>query len=355
MLLGDGQNGKSVFLSLLREFLGEHNVSQRALQDFSENNFAANVLEGKLANLHPDMGDDIVRDLDVFKQLTGRDTLTADVKYEKPIRFENHATLVFAANRMPAMEEDTHALWRRWIYLNFPYTFRDDDPEAKDPVPKRVLMDKMTTEEELQGLLARAVEELKAWSAGRDLFTDIMSPEAVREKMKRASEPIYDFAAVCLNVTEDGDDYLPKQQVRDAYQAYAREENLPAKAENAFGEELLNLRDYPIDAGQRREEGRRINVYIGVQFTSRARQMLGLDVTQDAAQSEVIDRSPDKRAAMMEIVEELADERDGPIPIHMAVGRASVTMDVETAEDALDALKDSGDVYVAADGKVLPT
>jgi putative DNA primase/helicase len=301
------------------------------------------------------MGDDIVRDLDVFKQLTGRDTLTADVKYEKPIQFENHATLIFAANRMPAMQEDTHALWRRWIYLNFPYTFRADDPEAKDPVPKRQLMDQLTTDEQLRGLLASAVEELNEWSDGRELFTETMGPEAVREKMKRASEPIYDFAAVCLETTEDSDDSIPKSKVRKAYQEYAREENLPAMSENAFGEEILNIRDYPIESSQRRVEGQRRHVYTGIRFTPRARQLLGLDESTDSGQSAVTDGPPDKAQAVHQIVRQLEEQSEGPVPESMVVGRASADMTVRAAEQALETLKKDGRIYMASDDGVLTT
>jgi len=67
MLVGGGPNAKSVFLSLVEQFLGQWNVSHRALQDFDDNDFAANALEGKLANIHPDMGDQAVTDMGMFR------------------------------------------------------------------------------------------------------------------------------------------------------------------------------------------------------------------------------------------------------------------------------------------------
>lgn len=298
MLLGEGQNGKSVFLSLVEEFLGQFNVSHRALQDFDNNDFAANSLEGKLANIHPDMGDESVRDLGTFKKLTGQDTLTADVKYESPITFENHATLLFAANRMPVLQEDTHALWRRWIYINFPYRFDDNDPDAKAETPKRVLMRELTKEEELEGLLARCVEEIREWWTGREWYPATPEPEEVRKKMKRASEPIFDFATVCLKEAEEEDQYLRKEDVRRAYREYAREESLPARSDNVFGEKLLNLRDFTIEEGRRRIDGKRTRVYEGITWSSRGRQVMGLDKPNDEDQSglDETDKGPQWRA-----------------------------------------------------------
>lgn len=349
MLVGDGQNGKSVFLSLLVEFLGEHNVSHRSLQDLDGERFAANSLEGKLANLHPDMGDESVRDLGTFKKLTGRDTMTADVKYEKPIQFENHATLIFAANRMPAMQEDTHALWRRWIYLNFPFKFSDDDPGAKDPVPKRVLMRELTDEAEMQGLLSRCVDEISAWWDGRDLFDDVMPPSEVRKKMKRASEPIYDFAVTCLEPADD-DDWLKKEDVRQCYREYARQEDLPTQPDNVFVERLLGVRDLQLESAQRRENGQRVTAYTGVQFSSRGRQVLGLDEPDDGGQSTVGGSgAKGRRRDITEIVRELTTDGEG-VSEDMVKGRAAGQMDINLAERTIeDALK-HGNIYRDEDG-----
>lgn len=345
MLLGDGQNGKSVYLSLLSEFLGTYNVSRRSLQDFSENDFAANNLQGKLANLHPDMASEAVDELGVFKQLTGRDTLVADVKYERPIQFENHATLVFAANRMPKMGEDTHALWRRWIYVNFPYTFDPHDDDAKDPVPKRKLMDELTTEEELQGLLAKAVDELNRWWEEGTLFTDVATPDQVRKKMKRASEPVYDFAMTCLAVGDD-DDYVRKDRARQCYREFAREEGLPTIADNAFGERLLNLRDVPIESGQRRVDGDRTTVYNGVRFSQRGRQVLGLD--EDDTNQVIDDSSEDRDEMRIETVRRVVRElqTDDYSPGKGAIaGRMASEMSITVAQDAVESAITKGEIY----------
>lgn len=342
MLLGDGQNGKSVFLGLLEEFLGKYNVSRRSLQDFAENDFAANNLEGKLANLHPDMASDTVDELGVFKQLTGRDTLVADVKYERPIQFENHATLIFAANRMPKMGEDTHALWRRWIYVNFPYTFTERDPEAKDPVPKRQLMDELTDEAEMRGLLARAVDELTRWADGEELFTNAAGPEAVRRKMKRASEPVYDFAMTCLEAADD-EEYVLKERARKCYREFAREEGLPTIADNQFGERLLNVRDLKVEAAQKRRDNQRIHVYQGVKFSERGRQVLGLD---ESDEDEALGKAREK--TRVKLVKDAVRDLQGPDtdPTKQTVlGRLTGKMTMDHAKTAFERAKETGEIY----------
>jgi P4 family phage/plasmid primase-like protien len=342
MLLGDGQNGKSVFLSLVEQFLGEFNVSHRALQDFDQNDYAANELQGKLANVHPDMSDESVSELGTFKKLTGQDTLTADVKYENPITFENRATLIFAANRMPVLNEDTHALWRRWIYVNFPYRFDDDDPDAKDETPKRVLMRELTTDDELEGLLARCVKEIREWWGGRAWYPGVADPETVREKMKRASEPVYDFAAVCLTDAEDN--AIPKDDVRAAYREYARQENLPARSDNVLGEKLLNLRDYAIEDGRKRIDGDRQTVYKGVAFTSRGAQCAGYDPDTGDGQAAIDDGGPQGRADTIAQLVDRLDDGDGVRKDMILAGAQGQNMSKLDAQDAFEKAKAQGKI-----------
>lgn len=339
MLLGDGQNGKSVFLSMLEEFLGEYNVSRRSLQDLSEYDFAAQDLQGKLANLHPDMGSDTIHEVDMFKKLTGRDNMDADVKFESTISFENHATLIFAANRMPRMSEDTHALWRRWIYINFPYTFSKTDPSAKDPIPKRKLMAELTDPEQMQGLLARAVEEIQRWWDEHTLFTEIETPEQVRTKMKRASEPIYDFAMTCLEPADD-DDWLPKEDVRECYREFARQEDLPTVPDNQFGERLLNIKDLSIESSQRRKDGSRLTAYNSVAWSSRGRQVLGLDEDE---QNEQLD-GQHRWERVVEVVREMSDA-DSAATEGMVIGRLSNEMSISVAQDAFESAKKRGAIF----------
>jgi P4 family phage/plasmid primase-like protien len=353
MLVGDGRNGKSVFLDLLEHFVGGDNVAHQSLQSLSRNQFAANNLHNKFANFHPDMSDENISDLGTFKKLTGRDTMDANVKYEKPITFENFATLIFAANTMPQMAEDTTALWRRWIYINFPHEFNDEKPEAKDETPKRVLIRQLTAESELQGLLVRCVDELSAWWDGRALFDNVLPPEQVRDTMKRASEPVYAFAAACLEADED--EALPKRQARDAYRAFAREEELPTIDDSRFGEKMLNIRDFPIESGQKRINGQRTRCYTGVRFSSRGRQIAGLDDPDDEqdglddAGAGVDGGSRGRMDVVRDAMRELGADSE-PVSRAMIEGRASARINPAQAKYGFDDLKDRGGITQPPDG-----
>ena len=129
MLVGEGRNGKSTFINLVKELLGVHakDVSPRELFD-SQNRFVVSALYRKLVNAVAESKDFTIDDMDRFKRLTGGDWFTADVKFKDPITFKNIAKLIIASNSMPYLKDrNDKAFWHRWIIIEFPNQFKDDD------------------------------------------------------------------------------------------------------------------------------------------------------------------------------------------------------------------------------------
>jgi len=356
MLIGGGSNGKSMFLGLIEDFIGSYNVVHRELQDFSDDNFALNNLQGKLANLATEIGEQEVSDTTAFKKATGRDTIDAAVKHERPITFDNYATLMFATNEMPVFGQDNHAIWRRWVYVDFPYKFDADDPDAKDPEPERVIERRIKRDEEFEALLLRCQQEIQRWYEGEPLFADAMEPDQVRDKMKKAAEPVYAFASTCLEGTGDDEDYVEQSVVRACYRAFAEEEDLPRIADNEFGKRLHAQRDLTIESGRKRVDGRRTRVYKRVQLSSRGRQVLGVDEPDGEEQGGVDDRYDQPKPVVLEQLREMVDENDNePVPINGLVWACAGDIGKTTAEKAVEGLKEQGDVMIVDDDHVIPT
>jgi putative DNA primase/helicase len=352
ILIGSGENGKSMFLDTIEEFLGGYNVAHRELQDFSDDEYALNNLQGKFANLATEIGEQELRDTTAFKKATGRDVIDAPVKYESPITFENHATLMFATNEMPVFGQDNHAIWRRWLYLDFPYTFDADDPSAKDPEPERVIKHRMHTEAEFEALLYRCQQEIQRWFEGEPFFEDAMTADEVRDKMKKAAEPVYAFATTCLEAVNDDDEFVEKSIVRAAYQAFADEEDLPRMPNNEFGSRLLSLRDYPLEPGQKRVDGVRTRVYKRCRLTSRGRQLVGLDRPDDG-QEQVDDSAVQAREIVEQQARDMFEANDqDPVPREGIEWGVSGDIGKTTAERAVAKLIEDGTLIEAGDGYV---
>ena len=153
MFLGEGSNGKSVTINLLRKFLGHENVSSKELRELINDRFAVVELYGRLANVCADISPDALKRTGIFKALTGGDLITGARKFKGSFSFVNYAKLIFSANKLPMSPDKSYAFYRRWILISFPNTF---EGENRNPN----ILEEISTPEELSGLLNWALEGL---------------------------------------------------------------------------------------------------------------------------------------------------------------------------------------------------
>ena len=246
LFIGDGANGKSTCIELLRTFLGKRNCATVSIQDFDSNRFSSSLLWGKLANLYADVPSTPIQNTGRFKMLTGGDTVGAEEKYRSGFAFYNMAKLLFSTNKPPAIKtEDSFAFWRRWILINFPNTF---DTARAD---KR-LLDKLTTPEELSGLLNVALEGLRRLWAHSD-FTYSPSAEAVSQQYHEAASPIISFISTCC--VTGSDMWVSKAEIYNAYCSFCQSRNLPMMGNLSFGRAMNNTPGLSVKSDRIRIDG----------------------------------------------------------------------------------------------------
>ena len=119
LAIGEGANGKSVWLNLLITFLGKENVSTLSLHKLEADKFAVSRLVGKLANVGMDLPTAALAGTSMFKSLTGADLVSAERKFEASFEFRPFVRLLFSANSAPRSEDSTHAFFRRWLCIPF--------------------------------------------------------------------------------------------------------------------------------------------------------------------------------------------------------------------------------------------
>ena len=211
MLLGSGSNGKSVALALLQCFLGPRNVSCLPLHELAESRFAVAELRGKLLNLSSDLPDRTLRDTGIFKQLVdGRlSTIHARRRYGRPFTFQPFARLIFSSNRIPNSADASYGYLRRWLVVPFDAELDDDD---RDPF----LIEKLTTPEELSGLLNHAVAAYRN-ILNRGRLTESHSMLNAKARFSALSDPTRLFLSECIQSSPD--DHILRS---DLYRAYKK-------------------------------------------------------------------------------------------------------------------------------------
>jgi putative DNA primase/helicase len=255
MLVGEGSNGKSTFLNLVKTFLGKENVAGRSLQDLEENRFAKADLHHKLANIYADLPDRALWRTGTFKMLTGRDLIAAERKFQQSFIFENYAKLLFSANKVPEAYDDTDAFFRRWIIVVFPNQFTNDKADPH-------ILKKLTTPEELSGLLNLVIPALKKLLQ-KGQFSYSKTTEEIREDYIRKSSPIGAFVMDCLAV--DSDAFIPKQELFNVFAEYCRVRKIPCVTKDTF---FKNLPQHVAVIDHRPKlEGGRVVTFKGVRYS----------------------------------------------------------------------------------------
>lgn len=228
ILFGSGANGKSTIINLLKTFIGAENCCSRSLQELEENRFAAADLHGKLANLYSDLSDKALCKTSKLKMLTGEDLVTAEKKFKNGFSFVNYAKLIFSCNRIPKTPDHSDAFYRRILMFSFPNQFLGT---AAD----KFLLEKLTSCEELSGLLNKAVEGLLELLRTGE-FDNRQTIQEARELYTRWSDSVGAFAIDCL--ISDPEAYELKETVYLSYVDYCQRIKCPRLTANVFHRNL---------------------------------------------------------------------------------------------------------------------
>jgi len=228
LLIGEGANGKSTLVNLLQTFLGDHNCSHVSMQSLVTNRFSAAGLFGKLANLYPDLPSTALLDVGLLKALTGGDTISAEKKFKDQFVFHNAAKLVFSANQPPKIPEDSLAIWRRLIVVDFPNAFLGDKAD-------KLLIEKLTRANELSGLLNQALDGLARLRQTGDFTYKLTIPQ-VRDHYRRLSDTVAIFFEERCHL--DSDEWETKEELYAAYVAWCEANHLLKRSKKALGIEL---------------------------------------------------------------------------------------------------------------------
>jgi putative DNA primase/helicase len=176
-----------------------------------------------------------------FKGLTGRSLITASRKFLKGINFINYAKFIFACNELPMIYDNTKGFWGRWEVFEFPYTFVTQS-ELDSSIDKTNLklrdeqiIDKITTEVEMSGLLNEFLKGLDRLMKNRD-FTSTKGSDEIKNWWMRKSNSVMAFCEE--NITEEYDQTIIKKEFRSKYNQFCNDHKLVKMSDRVINETL---------------------------------------------------------------------------------------------------------------------
>ena len=214
---GTGSNGKSVFLDMLRNVLGDYamNIPFTVLelqQRPSLTNDLASMAGRRLVTSSETNESTRLNEARI-KALTGGDPITARFLYSESFTYEPVAKFWLAVNHLPRVRDDSYGFWRRVRVLPFNEQFTGDD--ADKGLPFKLL-------EELPGILNWGVQGALNWR-----LVGLAPPSAVMtatQAYRKDNDELDGFVADCC-VVADGVRAEPGHLFSE-YQRWSKEQGI---------------------------------------------------------------------------------------------------------------------------------
>ena len=164
-LHGGGCNGKSTFMSVIQQLLGEFSrqISSNVLLFNRNGNTGPNPSLTKLVDARLVVANELPEgarmDENLVKAMTGDDVIVARAPYaKKEMEFRPSFSLVMVGNHKPEIRDTSNGMWRRMLMLPFNASFTK---EQLDPM----LMEKLRAE--MPGILNWAIQGCQMWQEQR--------------------------------------------------------------------------------------------------------------------------------------------------------------------------------------------
>lgn len=256
-LYGEGYNGKSTLLNVLKALLGERNISNASLAQLAYGTWFTAELYLKLANIYSDIGLKELKQTGIIKILTGEDTAYGERKFQAPFPFTNSAKPWFSGNMVPYVYDDTDAFFRRWIITIFRQRFPKGAPQT-DPQMIR----KLTTPEELSGILNWALDGYYRLRKQKT-FTDFKTVEERRKQWKELSDPLSVFLANCV----EAGDWVTKEDFYLSFKEFCVKKGFRAVSKSLVGRKMKEL-GYTEGSMRKETGGKQCSSWLGVEVKS---------------------------------------------------------------------------------------
>jgi len=235
IFVGEPDTGKTTLIKAIVKFVGEENTSGVSLHKIIHDKFSTVNLYGKMLNFYDDLSFKDIKETGEFKIVTGGGYLSAEYKFGERFEFLNHAKLLFATNKISTvMDSDDDAYYLRWLIIFFNNVF-DDSNKATD----KNIIEKITTAEEMEGILNWALEGLKRLLENNK-FSYNKTAEENKLVMEKSSNPISAFVQDCI--VEAQGEHISKENLYNIYSLYVKEYGTARVTKEKFG------RDFPTKA-----------------------------------------------------------------------------------------------------------
>lgn len=232
LLYGQGRNGKGVLMKLLTELHNEKNVSAVFLDDLSER-FGKQEIWDKVLNISGERAQKKPLDTAVIKTLTGNDSVSVEMKYEKSFSTVIYCKLIVCCNQPIETTDGSNGYLSRLHPIEFPNVYKElhiGEPKlAGVHYQDKNLFDKL--KKELPGILNWALEGLFRLKDNEWNMTPSQAIDDLRMKYYYMGQPVKHFFSACIEKGTENDSMLTSSLYR-SFLRWGNENDISTKCFN---------------------------------------------------------------------------------------------------------------------------
>jgi len=231
ILTGEGSNGKSVFLDILKHLVGKDNyctLSMGTEINKLENRYQ---LEGKLFNISEETPSNAMVEGSIFKALVTGGEVQARKLYCDSYSMKNNAKIIMACNELPPTTDSTHGMFRRLLIVPFSATFSKSDADYDPLIKKKAFA-------EASGIFNKVIAVLPALR-DRGFFSE---SDAVEETVADYMSDNDDISTWWDNVSvECSTSEIPSSLLYSMYQSQMLTNGIRPKTETLFRKRMNKI------------------------------------------------------------------------------------------------------------------
>jgi putative DNA primase/helicase len=230
LLKGDGADGKSVILNILRAIIGEENCSAVQMSRL-EDPFERATLYGKLLNISTEENKGIFGSA-IFKSAVSGDLMNASFKHKDFFQFRPYAKHAFASNFFPNVSDTSDGFYRRLLAIKFTRQFAEHEQDKN--LEKKLL-------NERSGICNWAIAGLISL---REMDGFAKSEESLEflGEYRRHNNPVLSFTQEWCKTPAEGEDLrVSVDELYEAYCIFCTKDGYKKMQKNNFGETLRQV------------------------------------------------------------------------------------------------------------------
>lgn len=257
LILGDTNSGKSTLLQVFSKLFKNSHVSRLSMTQIAqERTFHVPHLNNSLLNIDEDMSSAEIEQGSTLKKLISQEPLFVEPKGVSGFEINPRCKFMVASNVAPnPSTEDDRAFYQRFITIEAPDTVPEEEQDKQ-------LIDKLTSEESLNGLFEWALEGMERLEE-QGGFTHSPSVTDTRKKWNKYGSDVRKFVSEC--VEKNKSHHTPTTDAYEMYELWSMDKLGDTLSRSQF---ISEMKEQPeiIKGRKRMSSGSRRQVFKNVEI-----------------------------------------------------------------------------------------